>query len=331
MYTDFENPLKGIAGESLVSHILSHSKECFVRPVSGQTDIGIDLYCELVNSHYHFWVQVKSGKQVKWKKGKEISFSSVPIKSVKYWLKQPIPVFLIGVTDVALNNKNFDDWIWVCDVHEWAQDPKVQRKLKENKNSITIKVKQSHKRIKIGHTDAFFKERVPEAIFRAGASKGIINPVKLGEGSENMVFSGVANHDLVFKAVWNSGFTIANEIAGKYALLKEQWIDIDKKVENKFRVAVELMNQASRANSELKKRPHNDYFNALLFALDEKFRQAVQMQTSAIKKLDLFYAMKGEDWLRIRPTYASKYRQWCKIAGVKVDEKLLAKGTKRKS
>ncbi len=85
------NLLKGNYGEHLVAQILSRS--CFVRPVVGNTDVGVDLYCESIiegSTFLHFWVQVKSSSK----------FPNCPNKftfpfrteSLKYWSKQPVPV-----------------------------------------------------------------------------------------------------------------------------------------------------------------------------------------------------------------------------------------------
>ena len=55
------NILKGNQAELRVAAWLS--QRCYVRPVSGGTDTGIDLYCEnldldLAEPFLHFWVQV---------------------------------------------------------------------------------------------------------------------------------------------------------------------------------------------------------------------------------------------------------------------------------
>lgn len=53
-------------GTSLVMTRLS--AECLVRPASGGTDVGVDLYCESVaqgRPFLHFWVQVKAGARCK--------------------------------------------------------------------------------------------------------------------------------------------------------------------------------------------------------------------------------------------------------------------------
>jgi len=90
--------LKGNYGEHLVAQVLSRS--CFVRPVAGHTDIGVDLYCESIidgSPFLHFFAQVKSSE----------SFANEPVEvscpfsvsALQYWSRQPVPVlgFLVPI------------------------------------------------------------------------------------------------------------------------------------------------------------------------------------------------------------------------------------------
>jgi len=91
-----ESLLKGNYGEHLVAQILSRS--CFVRPVVGNTDVGVDLYCESIiegKTFLHFWVQVKTSKNIP-NRQEEFKF---PFKtsSLEYWAKQPVPVLALLV------------------------------------------------------------------------------------------------------------------------------------------------------------------------------------------------------------------------------------------
>jgi hypothetical protein len=83
--------LKGNYGEHLASQVLS--RFCLIRPVAGNTDIGIDLYCESVikgKPFLHFWVQVKSEKDFP---DEQEAFSySFKTKHLRYWRRQPVPV-----------------------------------------------------------------------------------------------------------------------------------------------------------------------------------------------------------------------------------------------
>ena len=87
-----ENQIKGNFGENYVSYILS--KYCLVRPVASGTDIGIDLYCELILNRepfLHFWVQVKTCKAVSIKQ--DSASYQFKTSHLQYWYRQPVPVF----------------------------------------------------------------------------------------------------------------------------------------------------------------------------------------------------------------------------------------------
>jgi hypothetical protein len=86
-----ESLLKGNYGEHLVTLVLS--RLCLVRPVVGQTDVGVDLYCESViesKPFLHFWGQVKSSDDFP----NEATQVSCPFKvsALQYWSRQPVPV-----------------------------------------------------------------------------------------------------------------------------------------------------------------------------------------------------------------------------------------------
>ncbi|MHB1426658.1 MAG: DUF4365 domain-containing protein [Gemmataceae bacterium] len=86
-----ESLLRGNYGEHLVTLLLS--RMCLVRPVVGQTDVGVDLYCESVidsRPFLHFWGQVKSSEEF----ANEAVEVSCPFKvsALEYWSRQPVPV-----------------------------------------------------------------------------------------------------------------------------------------------------------------------------------------------------------------------------------------------
>jgi hypothetical protein len=90
------NLMKGNYGEHLVAHILSEF--CFVRPVVGHTDIGVDLYCESIIDgipFLHFWVQVKSSEHIP-NEETQVKFK-FDTSSLEYWEKQPVPVLSLLV------------------------------------------------------------------------------------------------------------------------------------------------------------------------------------------------------------------------------------------
>ena len=87
------NQVVGSQGEAFVSFLLS--KYCLVRPVANGTDVGVDLYCEVLQGgipHNHFWVQVKAqSKRTKRRR-------SLKISDLEYWSRQPIPVFIFFIS-----------------------------------------------------------------------------------------------------------------------------------------------------------------------------------------------------------------------------------------
>ena len=91
-----ENRLKGNYGATYVALRLS-SEECLVRVVPSDTDVGIDLFCESVEGEkpfLHFWVQVKTGSQCKVAKNGLSAHCSLGSKHLRYWYRQPVPVFV---------------------------------------------------------------------------------------------------------------------------------------------------------------------------------------------------------------------------------------------
>ena len=101
--------LKGNYGEAFIFYKLS--KYCLVRPVSAGTDIGIDLYCELLDKDespsIHFWLQVKHGgtDYIKILKNDKVSFSFKK-SQLEYWAQQPVPVFVILIPESYIISEN---------------------------------------------------------------------------------------------------------------------------------------------------------------------------------------------------------------------------------
>jgi len=83
---------KGNYAESIAASWLS--RKCLVRPVSGGTDIGIDLYCESLlgtSPFQHFWIQVKAIPQANL--GHNGAFFDFKTPHLQYWANQPVPVY----------------------------------------------------------------------------------------------------------------------------------------------------------------------------------------------------------------------------------------------
>jgi len=94
------NRLKGNFAEHVTAAWLS--RVCLVRPVAEGTDIGLDLYCESVlesTPYLHFWVQVKAipESNILDEGGKKGAFFDFPADQLRYWERQPIPVYVFLV------------------------------------------------------------------------------------------------------------------------------------------------------------------------------------------------------------------------------------------
>jgi len=93
-----QSPRRGQAdaAQSEVKALLENAG-CMVRPVAEGTDVGIDLYCESRSADdrpfLHFWVQVKSGKQVGVLDDGRRARCRFRTEDLEYWSRQPVPVF----------------------------------------------------------------------------------------------------------------------------------------------------------------------------------------------------------------------------------------------
>lgn len=98
VFTDAQ--LKGNWAEQYIAEQLSKSG-CLIRHVTQGHDSGIDLYCETTENgepFLHFWCQIKTKNR--WKgKIKQLKYSERK-KTIKYWLKQPIPVLIFLIPDL---------------------------------------------------------------------------------------------------------------------------------------------------------------------------------------------------------------------------------------
>ena len=132
-----DNQLKGNWAEQYIAAQLS-SQGCLVRHVTQGHDTGIDLYCEKVKDgkpYLHFWCQVKTSK--KWT-GKAKSYIFRPPKkdSSRYWIDQPIPVYIFLVPD--LRGKDEIPY-YICRAIEFESNEKVKSKWKiKNASDLTF-------------------------------------------------------------------------------------------------------------------------------------------------------------------------------------------------
>lgn len=88
-----ENRLKGNWGAFHVAGRMAGL--CLVRPVAGDTDVGVDLFCETVEGKepfLHFWMQVKTGDQCS-VDSKGVVSCYFDKSHLEYWQRQPVPVY----------------------------------------------------------------------------------------------------------------------------------------------------------------------------------------------------------------------------------------------
>lgn len=131
--------LDGNKAETFVAYLLSNY--CLTRPVSSGTDIGIDLYCELIRNNkpdLHFWVQVKSTKNESIRilqNGK--AFYSFKTQHLAYWKAQPVPVFafLIINTDKIKPDNYF---IHVVNVTEYLLNHDIRESKTQSLQSNAV-------------------------------------------------------------------------------------------------------------------------------------------------------------------------------------------------
>ena len=164
-----DSSLKGNAGVWLVGKWLADGG-CLVRPVAADTDIGIDLYCETIEeskAFLHFFVQVKSGEQVKVKDDR--ARISLEKRHLGYWIRQPVPVFVFLVPEVDGHNR-----LYVIDVAWW------------NVNGGQIRANGKKKQMveadycfgpDLSDSTMFVRRHVPCAHVLLNASKGICMPI----------------------------------------------------------------------------------------------------------------------------------------------------------
>lgn len=131
-----ENRAKGNHGVFLVASKLS--KFCLVRPVPEGTDQGIDLYCESFEEAFrggrpflHFWVQVKTTKQIK--ENNNVASFSFDVDHLNYWRRQPVPVFVFLVPIASLDSKE-PSKIYVIDFTRHI----LENKIDSNQKNFTL-------------------------------------------------------------------------------------------------------------------------------------------------------------------------------------------------
>ncbi len=137
MTTIDKNRIIGNYGNTLIAHLLSEN--CLVRQVTEGTDIGVDLYCETIEDwkgFLHFWVQVKSGEQIKIKKNKKAT-CKFEKRHLEYWNRQPVPVFAFYVRK---NEESKVKKIYIANITKYIMYNGLPKKTKRIESDIVIEI-----------------------------------------------------------------------------------------------------------------------------------------------------------------------------------------------
>lgn len=182
-----KNRLKGNYGATLVAHMLS--QRCLVRPVAEGTDIGVDLYCESVTDDgrpfQHFWIQVKTGAQVKVVTVGKTAECSFGRRHLEYWDRQPVPVFalLVPLSDWP---PRLPEYIYVVDVTKYLlENPPPYP---ENQ---TIRSREDIRPLIPGDMNSlgwFLYQHVPHFTAARKIRDGVVVPVELPQAGNQVTY-----------------------------------------------------------------------------------------------------------------------------------------------
>jgi Domain of unknown function (DUF4365) len=161
-----DNQIKGNWGEQYVASHLA-SSGCLIRHVTQGHDTGIDLYCESTfesQPDLHFWVQVKTSQEYA---GKSNQYSYAPPKThIKYWLNQPIPVFIFLVPDLR-GEANIP--FYICSALDFLQNANANSFLMVNPGEDQLSL--------------FLDQYLPHITYRWYLKEGIVAPLNKGPRS----------------------------------------------------------------------------------------------------------------------------------------------------
>jgi len=162
--------LKGNYGAAAVMERLS--AEALVRPVAADTDVGVDLYCETVvdyKPHLHFWLQVKAGEQCT-RRSEGSASCCFSVDHLKYWEKQPVPVFAALVpTDWPLTD--VPD-VYIVDITTQLLSGPPNSRAK----TITLHSDHHWPRGNRECVTEFLSEVVPDSTAQLQCSRGVVAP-----------------------------------------------------------------------------------------------------------------------------------------------------------
>lgn len=165
-----DSRLKGNFGAAAVMARLSG--ECLVRPVTADTDVGVDLYCETVvggSPFLHFWVQVKAGEQCKVGPERLTASCRFDRDHILYWMRQPVPVFAALVPTDWPIRKEPD--IYIVDITSKV----LLNAIPNTQASITLVSDYLWPAGDFSSITEFLARVVPDTTARLQCSKGIIS------------------------------------------------------------------------------------------------------------------------------------------------------------
>jgi tetratricopeptide (TPR) repeat protein len=165
--------ITGNQAEAFIGSVLS--KFCLVRQVSSGTDIGVDLYCELIKDNkpeMHFWVQVK-GKfngNLKILQNTNQASYSFNTKHLKYWKEQPVPVFVFLVME---NSDDIIDFpIYIVNITEELLSINI------DSSKDTQSIHSHHQVNSINELREYLSTTLEITSARQKFEYGIISPIK---------------------------------------------------------------------------------------------------------------------------------------------------------
>lgn len=256
-----ENQIVCNQGENLVAYLLS--KNCLVRPVSHGTDIGIDLYCEVVKegqSICHFWVQIKSSREERKR------YSPDKDKDhLGYWMRQPVPVFifLIQVTEET-SASNFA--IHVIDLAEQLIEDPERTKFEAD---LTLSSPED--------IDRFTYRHVPNVVARKYLNRGIIVEIDYTGTDEYLkTYNARGAHRFAHKILKNIGRTSSLLMRDILVAARPRAQDLEKK-----------RHQLEKILETFRHWGNNDFHEALGRSQEEdgRFKEALESYERAQKNI----------------------------------------------
>jgi len=135
-----------------------------------ETDIGIDLYCQLLKGDLplpiYFGVQAKGTKHFN-----NYCYRYIKRSTINLWLQQPFPIFLV------VYDGNTENCYWISIVHKLND---LIEKLQRNRKTISLRIDKSNVLEKGENKNDDFIKKIKEAQALLNLMRG--QPTLFGEG-----------------------------------------------------------------------------------------------------------------------------------------------------